>query len=189
MLLPSRFPNEPHPPVPVQSRLRGPALVCRRLCEVTNTPQLNASASLHLWGEPAKQAAGSRVLSFSRWLAARAGIVQWVSFQLTPWGIKLPANATDALGSALDACNSGALQHLALSVPNDVLHRLSSWVAALRGLRGLKLGGGCFTRSLARLTQLEALELDSITLASHLPPSLTWLHFEGDCGWEMPQQV
>lgn len=175
-------------------------MACRRLCEVANAPQLNASTSLYVPWRAAQTAPAvakadvQRVLSFCRWLAARgAGSVQRLSLRMRE--VQLTAGEALALGVALGACGS-ALRRAQLFLPADLLHGLGSWVAALRNLRVLNVGGPpeppCdITCSLAPLAQLEDLTLDCISVAStaSLPCSLTRLHL--DCDWRetMPQQV
>lgn len=192
LILPDDLPESVLSSLSHEERLGGPALACRRLCKVASLPQLNESAQLHLDAEKAGGAA--RVLSFCRWLAARgAASVQTLDVRL--WRIEAAADVAPALGAALSACDGGALRHARLSLPGDLLEGLSSWVAALRSLRVLELsclrGGWDMARSLARLSQLEVLSLDSVSPArAALPPSLTRpLHLSNDGSWELAGQV
>lgn len=152
-------------------------------------PQLNASASLALY---AQTISVPRVLSFCCWL--RTHSVQQLSLELRGIEAAAAAEVAPALGAALGACGAGFLTVARLCLPRDLLGRLSSWVAALRGLRKLKLssadGKWYVSRSLARLSQLEVLCLDRVDLAATaLPSSLTGLQLFHDYSWDMPQQV
>lgn len=137
---------------------------------MASLPQLNESASLRL---SVDATGAARVLSFCRWLAVRgANSVQKLTLRL--WNVEAAADVAPPLGEALAACGGGALRHACIHLrlrhacihlPRDLLERLGAWVAALRDLRILELGGGGgVSRSLARLSQLEALALEGVGL-------------------------
>lgn len=106
-------------------------LVCRRLCEIANSPQLTAAVELELAdGERALP----RLQSLCSWLQAGAAArVRRLSLAFLKGWISLEAD--HAVAACLDACAAAGphLEHLCVSggAPDVV-------VDALRGLRGLR---------------------------------------------------
>lgn len=176
-------------------RLRGAALVCRRLCQLSCEPSLLGSCTVSVHSLVALRA-------LLPWLAQHAACMQRLDlFVQHSWSANAEAAMEGGEGGALvaacaTACGTaGQLRHLRIGsiVPLATL----AWLPCMRSLERLEidLHSGSLTLSAdARgLTALRSLalraELLRLEAGARLPPCLTHLRLVDGQGTNMPPQA